>query len=148
MERRHGDYLLSDDPARLDVGAIHSCLSRSYWAAGIPRETVERSLGHSLCLGAYATEGAQVGFTRLVTDRATFCYVCDVYVMEAHRGKGIARALMDFAAGHPELQGLRRWNLVTRDAHALYAGHGFKPIAHPDRYMEKLDPEVYRRPKA
>lgn len=148
VEHTHGTYLLSDDPAKLDVGAIHAFLSRSYWAEGIPRETVARSLAHSLCLGVYDVGGAQVGLGRVITDRATFAYLCDVYVLEAHRGHGLAKALMRTLAGHPELAGLRRFNLVTRDAHSLYAGFGFQAVAHPSRYMEKLDPEVYRRAAA
>jgi GNAT superfamily N-acetyltransferase len=100
---------------------------------------------HSLCLGVYGGDGAQVGLARFVTDFATFCYVCDVYILEEQRKGGLAKALMQTAAGHPRLQGLRRWNLVTRDAHPLYAPIGFKPVANPDRYMEKLDPHVYQR---
>jgi GNAT superfamily N-acetyltransferase len=145
MELSHGAYLISDDPARLDARAIHAYLSRSYWAEGIPFETVERSLRNSLCLGAYEDGGSQVGLARFVTDSATFCYVCDVYVLEAHRNGGLAKAMMQAASAHPRLQGLRRWNLVTRDAHPLYSPLGFKPVANPDRYMEKLDPHVYRR---
>jgi GNAT superfamily N-acetyltransferase len=145
VEHRHGDYLISDNPARLNAEAVHAYLSVSYWAEGIPLETVERSLQNSLCLGVYTADGAQVGLARFVTDRATFCYICDVYVLEAHRRAGLGKALMQVAGAHPDLQGLRRWNLVTRDAHGLYRGFGFKPVANPDRYMEKLDPTVYRR---
>jgi GNAT superfamily N-acetyltransferase len=145
VEQRHGDYLISDDPARLDARAVHAYLSRSYWAEGIPLETVERSLQNSLCLGAYDGSGNQVGLARFVTDSATFCYVCDVYVLEAHRKGGLAKAMIQAASRHPRLQNLRRWNLVTRDAHRLYSPIGFKPVANPDRYMEKLDPHVYQR---
>jgi GNAT superfamily N-acetyltransferase len=145
VEQRHGDYLISDDPARLDAKAIHAYLTVSYWAQGIPLETVERSLRHSLCLGVYAPDGAQIGLARFVTDFATFCYVCDVYILEAHRKAGLGKALMQTASRHPRLQGLRRWNLVTRDAHQLYTPIGFKSVANPDRYMEKLDPHVYQR---
>ena len=146
LELRHGAYVISDDPSRLQLAAIHAFLSKSYWAEGIPLETVARSLANSLCVGAYATDGGQIGLARFVTDFATFCYVCDVYVLEAHRQRGIAPALITFAVRHPRLQGLRRWNLVTRDAHGLYAPHGFKPIARAERYMERLDSDVYRRP--
>ena len=145
VEHRHGDYLISDDPARLDAKAVHAYLSHSYWAEGIPLEIVERSLRNSLCLGVYAADGAQVGLARFVTDSATFCYVCDVYVLESHRRTGLGKALLRAASAHPRLQDLRRWNLVTRDAHGLYRDFGFKPVANPDRYMEKLDPDVYRR---
>ena len=144
MELTHGTYLISDDPARLDAKAIHAYLSHSYWAEGIPLATVERSLQNSLCIGAYNGSGNQVGLARFVTDSATFCYVCDVYVLEAHRKTGLAKAMLRAASAHPRLQNLRRWNLVTRDAHQLYSPLGFKPVANPDRYMEKLDPEVYR----
>ena len=145
MDHRHGAYLISDDPARLDPAAIHAYLSRAYWAENIPLEVVRRSLAHSLCLGAYDEQGRQVGLTRCISDYATFCYVCDVYVLEEHRDHGLAQAMMALAGRHPKLQGLRRWNLVTRDAHGLYAREGFKAVARPERYMEKLDPGVYPR---
>lgn len=145
MEVAHGSYLFSDDPARLDVDAVHAYLSSSYWAAGIPREVVVRSLAGSFCLGIYTAAGAQVGLVRVITDFATFAYLCDVYVLEAHRGHGLGKAAVKATLEHPRLQGLRRLNLVTRDAHGLYARHGFTAIAHPERYMEKLDPDVYRR---
>ena len=145
MELTHGTYVISDDPGRLDAAAVHAYLGTSYWAAGIPLETVVRSLENSFCLGIYAEEGAQVGLIRVVTDYATFAYLCDVYVLEAHRGHGLAKAAVQATMDHPRLQNLRRFNLVTRDAHTLYARHGFTPVARPDRYMEKLDPDVYRR---
>ena len=145
MEQRHGDYLVSDDPARLDVAAIHTYLSRAYWSEKIPLEVVQRAVANSLCLGAYDSAGKQVGLARFISDYATFCYVCDVYVLEEHRGRGLANALMVMSTSHAKLQNLRRWNLVTRDAHPLYAQHGFGPAARPDRYMEKLDPGVYQR---
>ncbi len=145
IEHRHGKYLISDDPARLDPVAIHAYLSRSYWAENIPLETMERALHGSLCIGAYDTDLAQIGLARFISDFATFCYVCDVYVLEEHRRHGLAHAMMEMAVHHPKLQGLRRWNLVTRDAHNLYGKHGFGPIKHPERYMERLDPDVYKR---
>ena len=145
MEHGHGQYLISDDPARLDAKAIHTYLSRSYWSENIPLEVIQRALAGSLCVGAYEATGAQIGLTRFISDFATFCYVCDVYVLEEHRGHGLARAMMALSVQHPKLQGLRRWNLVTRDAHGLYAPFGFTPVRHPDRYMEKLDPGVYQR---
>lgn len=144
-EHRHGSYLLSDDPARLQVDAVHAYLTRSYWAPGIPLETVARALANSLCLGAYDPAGRQVGLVRLITDRATFCYVCDVYVLEEHRRHGLARAMLELAQRHPQLQGLRRWHLVTRDAQRHYEPYGFKPVAHPDRHMERHDPDIYAR---
>jgi GNAT superfamily N-acetyltransferase len=134
----HADYLITDDPARLDPVAIHAYLSRSYWAANRPLEVVERSLAHSLCVGIYAPDGAQVGLVRVVSDYATFAYLCDVYVLEDHRQRGLAKAAMRLVDSHPRLQNLRRFQLVTQDAHGLYAGFGFKPLAHPERHMERL----------
>jgi GNAT superfamily N-acetyltransferase len=136
------DYQISNERARMDVDAIHAFLSRTYWARGIPRATVERAIAHSLCFGVFC-EGAQVGFARVVTDRATFAYLADVYLLEAHRGQGLARRLLQAVLAHPELQGLRRWLLVTRDAHPLYRQHGFEPVAHPDRMMEIHRPDAY-----
>ncbi|UYZ58662.1 GNAT family N-acetyltransferase [Hymenobacter latericus] len=136
-------FTVSTDSRRLDVGLIHDFLSnRSYWAPGISRELVERSIRNSLCFGVYAAQGQQVGFARIISDRATFAYLCDVFVLEEYRGQGLSKLLMTYIAAHPELQGLRRWMLGTRDAHSLYAGFGFTPLASPERFMEnaKLDP--------
>lgn len=145
-ERQVGSYTISDDPARLDLNAIQAYLARTYWSAGIPFEIVERAVRGSLCIGAYASSGAQVGLTRLISDCATFCYVSDVYVLESHRGRGLSKAMLAMAMDHPALQGLRRWSLVTADAHELYRQFGFVPVAQPERHMERLDPEIYRRP--
>lgn len=134
---------VSDDPARIDRKLVHRWLSQeSYWARGIDQATLDRALDHSLCFGAYA-EGRQVGFARVITDRATFGYIGDVFVLSEWRGRGVARALMQAIDAHPELQRLRRMALVTRDAHGLYARHGFKPLASPARWMERHDPDVY-----
>ena len=126
---------ITSDRARMDVDAIHRYLSEeSYWAMGIPREIVERSIAHSLCFGAF--DGAtQVGFARVITDYATFGYLADVFVVTSHRGRGIAKQLMAAVMAHPELQTLRRWQLVTRDAHALYAQFGWLPLDAPERHM-------------
>jgi len=145
-ERQVGSYTISDDAARLDLNAIQAYLARAYWSAGIPFEIVERAVRGSLCIGAYDSCGAQVGLTRLISDCATFCYVSDVYVLESHRGRGLSKAMLAMAMEHPALQGLRRWSLVTADAHELYRQFGFVPVAQPERHMERLDPEVYRRP--
>jgi GNAT superfamily N-acetyltransferase len=147
---RHGNdgndgYVVSDDRARLDVGAIHAFLTRSYWAPGIPLEIVERSVANSLCFGLYAPDGAQAGFARVITDRATFAYLCDVYVLEEHRGRGLSKLLMRCVHEHPELQNLRRFMLATADEHGLYAQFGFVTPSRPERLMERLDPEVYAR---
>jgi GNAT superfamily N-acetyltransferase len=144
-ELAHAGYWISDDPARLDVDAVHAFLVRSYWAAGIPREVVARSLAHSLCLGIYAPGGAQVGLVRVVSDYATFAYLCDVYVLEGHRGRGLSKAALRALHTHPRLQGLRRFHLVTQDAHGLYEQFGFRRVDQPERHMEKRDPAVYVR---
>jgi GNAT superfamily N-acetyltransferase len=143
-ERRQDGFTISTEPGRLDVDAIHSFLAASYWAAGIPREVVERSIRGSLCFGLYEGE-RQVGFARVITDRATYAYLADVFVLESHRGRGLARWLMAVIVEHPDLQGLRRWSLVTRDAHGLYALFGFAGLASPETYMEKMDKDVYAR---
>ncbi len=134
---------ISTDNARLDVDTLHTFLRQAYWSAGLPRTVLERALAGSLCFGAYA--GArQVGFARVVTDRATFAWVCDVFVVESYRRRGIADALMAAVMAHPELQQLRRWSLATRDAHALYLRHGFVPLQDPARAMEIRRPDIYR----
>lgn len=143
-ELHHAGYLISDDPARIDAAAVHTYLTRSYWAAGIPREIVDRSLANSLCLGIYAPTGEQIGLVRVISDYATFAYLCDVYVLEPHRGHGLSKAAMQLLSTHPRLQGLRRMHLVTQDAHGLYAQYGFKVVDQPDRHMEKRVPNAYR----
>lgn len=144
-ETRHASYLISDDPGRIDVAAVHAFLARSYWAEGIPRETVARSLENSLALGIYTATGDQVGLVRVISDYATFAYLCDVYVLEPHRGRGLSKAAMQLLVTHPKLQGLRRLQLVTADAHGLYSQFGFSVVKDPDRHMEKRDPDIYRR---
>jgi len=139
-----GAYSISTDSALLDRPLIHAFLSGSYWAGGIPRETVDRSIEGALCFGVY--EGAsQVGFARVITDRATFAYLADVFVLESHRGQGLAVWLMEAIRSHPDLQGLRRWILMTRDAHGLYEKSGFRTIEDPSRCMEIVDRDVYTR---
>lgn len=130
-----GTYTISTDLERLDVTAIHAALDRTYWAAGRPLETVRRSLEGSMNFGLFDPDGAQVGFTRVVTDRATFAWICDVYVLEEHRGLELGKALMRAVVEHPELQGLRRMMLATADAHGLYAQYGFVPLDRPERFM-------------
>ncbi len=139
-----GVYTVSDDSTRLDLHAMHAYLNRAYWSPGIPFETVMRALQSSLCVGAYDAAGAQVGLVRVISDYATFCYVCDVYVLEDHRGRGLSQAMLAMIMNHPKLQGLRRWSLVTADAHSLYSQFGFSPVAQPERHMERLDPDIYR----
>lgn len=146
-ELQHAGYLISDDPAHLDVDAIQAYLARSYWAEGIPRDVVARAVANSLCLGIYTAADEQVGLVRAITDYATFAYLCDVYVLEAHRGRGLSKAAMRLLDTHPRLQGLRRMHLLTQDAHGLYAQHGFKVVEFPERHMEKRWLNVYQ-PKA
>jgi GNAT superfamily N-acetyltransferase len=133
---------ISTDPSRLDLDVIHGYLSRSYWSPGIPREAVERAIAGSLCFGAFDGQ-RQIGFARVITDRATFAYLADVFVLEEFQGHGIATRIMEAIVGHPELQNLRRWALVTRDAHRLYERFGFRPLANPDRHMEKVATNPY-----
>lgn len=135
-------YEISIDRSRLDVEAIHDFLTHSYWSPGIPFATVARAVDNSVCVGAYL--GAeQVGFARVVTDKATFAYLADVYVLEPHRGNGLSLRMMEAITQHPELQDLRRWLLITRDAQGLYAIFGFKPLAAPDRFMELHKQNAY-----
>jgi GNAT superfamily N-acetyltransferase len=142
-QRPPGGIDISTDPSRLDVDTVHAWLRETYWSAGLPRDVLERALKNSLCFGAYEGD-RQVGFARVVTDRATFAWVCDVFVAESHRRRGVADAMLVAMKGHPELQGLRRWSLATRDAHALYRRHGFEPLADSTRAMEIRRPDVYR----
>ena len=143
-EWTHDGFTISTDPSRIQLDVVHAFLAASYWAEGIPREVVRRSIEHSLCFGLYQ-EGRQIGFARVITDRATFAYLGDVFVLEAFRGRGLARWLLEVVQAHPELQGLRRWVLLTRDAHALYRLAGWSSLATPDRYMERWFKDVYRR---
>lgn len=139
-------YEVSTDPSRIDIGLVHRYLSEaSYWARGVSREVVETSIAKSLCFGAYRQDGAQVGFARITTDRATFAYLADVFVLPEIAGPGLGRALMAAVLAHPHLQGLRRFLLATRDAHTLYAQFGFRPLARPERFMEIVAPDVARR---
>ena len=134
---------VTTDRAEMDVALIHRFLSeQSYWAKGIPRATVERSLDNSLCFAGFAG-GSQVAFARVISDLATFANLVDVFVLPEHRGRGYGRAMMDAVVAHPGLQGLRRFTLATSDAHGLYAAYGFKPLARPESFMERHDPGVY-----
>jgi GNAT superfamily N-acetyltransferase len=139
---RSGDFLISTDPALLDVPVIYEFLSaRSYWAAGRPLDVVRRSLGNSLCFGLYDRQ-RQVGLARVVTDRATFAWLCDVFVLGEYRGRGLAKWLIGCVMAYPALQGLRRFLLGTRDAHGLYERYGFTSLADPTRFMEMFRPGV------
>jgi len=130
-----GEYSVSTDPQRLELAVVHCFLSNSYWSQGLPLDVLKRAIAGSLCFGLYQGN-TQVGFARVITDKATFAYLCDVFVLDSHRGKGLGRWLMEAVSSHPELQGLRRFVLVTRDAHGLYEKFGFRPLARPAGYME------------
>lgn len=145
MELTRENYIISTDKRRLNQVYIHDYLSRSsYWAEGVPADIVARSIEGSLCFGVY-DGGRQIGFARMITDKATFAYLADVFIDEAYRGNGLAKWLMECILSHPDLQGLRRILLATRDAHGLYAQFGFHPLARTDRWMEIHDPAVYQR---
>jgi GNAT superfamily N-acetyltransferase len=143
VEQRKGEFLLSTDPERLDLGEIHAFLTNSYWAKGIPREVVARSIKNSLCFGIYS-EGKQVGFARVISDFATYAYIGDVFVLHSFRGRGLGKWMMECIMKHPLLQGLRRWSLATRDAHDLYAKFGFARPKRPEIYMEIYHADIYQ----
>ena len=144
IEEHRDGYTVSTDPTRLDLTAVHAFLTTCYWCPGIPLDVVVRAAAGSLCFGLYFGE-AQAGFARVVTDRATFAYLADVYVLEEYRGRGLALWMMETIRAHPELQKLRRWMLATRDAHPLYRKVGFVALAQPERWMEIANPDIYRR---
>jgi N-acetylglutamate synthase-like GNAT family acetyltransferase len=137
-------YEISTDRSRLDVGLIHGFLSSSYWAQGISRSLVEKSIANSLCFGAFLG-GRQVGFARVISDFSSIAYIADVFVVTEHRGRGIGKRLIQAILNHPELQGLRRILLATQDAHGLYEKFGFQPLSNPERFMSIHRPDVYRK---
>jgi GNAT superfamily N-acetyltransferase len=132
-------HTISDEPERLQLEVIVDYLARAYWSNQRPRAVIEKSLKHSLCFGVFH-EKTQIGFARVVTDHATFAYLADVFILESHQGHGLGKWLVQTILEHPDLQGLRRWILATRDAHGLYAQFGFAALENPDRYMTKFDP--------
>ncbi len=139
------DYCISTNRAKLDVNAIHNFLStQSYWCQNIPVETVIKSIDNSLNFGLYY-EDQQIGFARIISDFSTMAYLADVYVLPEHRGKGLSKWMMQIIMSHPELHGLRRWMLLTADAHGLYKQFGWKEIANPDRYMELHNKNIYQK---
>ena len=144
-EHRQGKYLITTDPGRFDLDVVHGYLTNCYWAEGISHETVQRSIEGSLCFGLFAGS-RQVGFARVITDSATYAYLADVFILEGHHGRGLSKWMMECILAHPRLQGLRRWSLVTRDAHGLYEKFGFTPLHDPQRYMEKIFKDVYKKP--
>jgi GNAT superfamily N-acetyltransferase len=146
LEYHRGEFLVSTARERLDLDVVYGFLTNCYWAKGVPREIVARSIEGALCFGIYDGEGAQVGFARVISDFATIAYIGDVFVLETHRGRGLSKWLMDCIVQHPALQNLRRWLLTTRDAHGLYSQFGFTPVKVPERFMELHDPHVYEKP--
>ena len=142
IEERRGEFLLSTDSDRLDLNVIHGFLSACYWSKGIPRDIVARSIQNSLCFGVYK-QAQQVGFARVISDFATYAYIGDVFVLEPFRSHGLGKWIMEAIMRHPQLQGLRRWSLVTRDAQTLYNQLGFTPLKKPENYMELHNPNVY-----
>lgn len=137
LEQHRDRYTISTDPDRQDVDAIAEMLLRSYWAAKRSRASLERALQNSLVFGLFF-DTRQVGLARVVTDYGVFAYLCDVFIHEAHRGRGLGKWLLECVHAHPDLQGLRRWLLATRDAHGLYGSFGWTPLGNPDRWMERF----------
>ena len=145
MEWQRGEYEISTDPTRLDLDLTHRFLNEeAYWSLGVPMDVVKRAIAGSIVFGVYLGQD-QVGFARVVSDKATFAWLGDVFVVAEHRGHGLGKWLMECVKSHPELQGLRRWMLATRDAHGLYEQYGFT-IVEPGRFMEIRDSDVYNRP--
>ena len=147
LSYQKGDFAVYTDPGKLDVAAIYGYLSRAYWSEGIPRDIVEKAIANSLCFGLFR-DSDQIGFARVVTDRATYAYLCDVYVLEEFRGKGLGVWLMECVMSHPDLQGLRRFSLATRDAHGLYEKFGFAELKKPESQMETVHHGIYLRPQS
>lgn len=144
MVHHRDTFTITTDPACFDTDAIHAYLTRSYWAEGIQRDVVERAIENSLCFGLF--DGSeQIGFARVVTDRATYGYLADVYVLEEYRGRGLAVWMMECIVAHPDLQGLRRFALATRDAHELYRKFGFTKLGDASQHMEIFRPAIYRQ---
>lgn len=144
-EIRQGEILITTDQTQLDIDVIHDFLStKAYWSLGIPREILTRSIANSLSFGLFV-RGAQVGFARVVSDYATVAYLGDVFIIEEYRRQGLAQPLMDAVMGHPALQNLRRWILLTSTAGWLYEQYGFVQLPQPEIYMERFDPQIYRR---
>jgi len=136
-------FTISTENEKMDIDLIHSFLTRSYWAEGISKEIISRSVEGALCFGVFEND-KQVGFARMITDRATFAYLADVFIIEEYRGRGLSKWLMEVIMSHPDLQGLRRMMLATRDAHELYKKFGFTPLNNVDRWMHIHQPEIYK----
>ncbi|HCG5296640.1 TPA: GNAT family N-acetyltransferase [Vibrio parahaemolyticus] len=141
-------FKISTENDELDFEIIYQFISKSYWASGIPIDTLKKAISNSFCFGVFDHEGKQVGFARLITDKATFAYLADVFIVETCRGIGLSKWLVETIVSHPELQGLRRIVLATRDAHGLYAQYGFQPIESPEMLMQIWQPNIYHEQKA
>jgi len=147
LEWENDGYLVSTDKLKIELQVVHSYLSNeSYWAQGIPIETIKRCIDHSLCFGIYC-DNSQVGFARIISDFTTFAYLADVFVLPAHRGKGLSKWLMQIIMSYPDLQGLRRFLLTTMDAHELYRQFGFTEYPQPERIMTRNVPDIYKQKK-
>lgn len=145
FEKHREPHLISTDPSLIDMEVAHGFLTQTYWAKGISRERLERSMSNSLMFGVYlGEERTHIGGARVITDRATFAYLGDVFIVEEHQGQGLSKWLCESMFEHPDLQGLRRWILATGDAHTLYEKYGFTALAEPGRYMEKMNHDAYR----
>lgn len=138
-------YQINTNDTAMDFNVIYGFISESYWAKGIPQETLKRALDNSLCFGVFTDSGNQIGFARVITDSATYAYLSDVFILKEHRGIGLSKWVVKTILEHPDLQGLRRIGLATQDAHGLYSQFGFSVLSHPDRFMEIWDPDVYQR---
>lgn len=141
-EYRKENFVISTDPKKIDLETVHQFLTNSYWAKGISKETIQRSIENSLCFGIY-DENQQMGFARVISDYATYAYLCDVFILENHRGHGLASWLIECIMKHPFLQKLRRFQLVTTYAHGLYKQFGFSKVKHPERHMEIYKSKIY-----
>ena len=139
-------FYISTENEKMDIELIHSFLTRSYWAEGIPKEIIRKSVEGALCFGVFEKD-KQVGFARMITDKATFAYLADVFIIEEYRGLGLSKWLLEVIFSHPDLQGLRRMMLATRDAHELYKKFGFTPLTNVDRWMHIHNPDVYKEIK-
>lgn len=144
MNWHKDEYTITTDASRVDIPYVHSFLSNSYWAAGIPVETVQRSVNGSMCFSVFKNE-QQIGFARMITDKATFGYLADVFIDENYRGQGLSKWLVEVIMNHPDLQGFRRLMLATRDAHELYRKFGFSALTNTDRWMAIHYPDVYKK---
>lgn len=137
-------FIITTDKEKFDIDLIHSFLKRSYWAEGISKEVIRKSIDGALCFGVFEND-KQIGFARMITDKATFAYLADVFIIEEYRGRDLSKWLMQIIMSHPDLQGLRRMMLATRDAHDLYKKFGFVALNNVDRWMQIHDPDVYKR---